>query len=123
MPRSCASSNAVPCTLWQSPTVRMLLRSAILWHVFALTKSPFHLGLIGVVQFVPALGLMLVGGALADTHDRRRIMMTAQCTALVEQVVSVGSSGTGRAAIRGRTVTSTGTPDRDVVKLRCLATP
>jgi hypothetical protein len=48
---------------------------------------------------------------------------TAQCTALVEQVVSVGSSGTGRAAIRGRTVTSTGTPDRDVVKLRCQAAP
>ncbi len=59
-------------------TATMLLRAAILWHVFALSHSPFQLGLVGVVQFVPALGLMLVGGALADTHDRRRIMMMAQ---------------------------------------------
>ncbi len=68
-------------------TATTLLRAGVLWHVFALTKSPFHLGLIGVVQFVPALGLMLVGGALADTHDRRRIMMTAQCTALAAGAV------------------------------------
>jgi len=59
-------------------TATMLLRAAILWHVFELSHSAFQLGLVGIVQFVPALGLMLVGGALADTHDRRRIMITAQ---------------------------------------------
>ncbi len=59
-------------------TATMLLRAGILWHVFALSHSAFQLGLVGIVQFVPALGLMLVGGALADTHDRRRIMMAAQ---------------------------------------------
>ena len=56
----------------------MMLRAAIAWHVFALSHSAFHLGLIGLVQFVPVLSLMMVGGALADTHDRRRIMMCAQ---------------------------------------------
>src|SRR6185369_10644609 len=80
-------------------TGTMLLRSAILWHVFALTKSPFHLGLIGIVQFVPALGLVLVGGALADTHDRRRIMVAAQCTALAAGVVLAIAIHTGHVSL------------------------
>jgi MFS family permease len=63
-------------------TAMMMLRAAIAWHVFALTRSPFLLGLIGLVQFLPAIALTLVAGALADSADRRRIMMTAQCVSL-----------------------------------------
>src|SRR5439155_7335308 len=48
-----------------------------------LSRSAFLLGLIGLVQFVPALALTLVGGALADSYDRRRIMMRAQVVPLV----------------------------------------
>jgi MFS family permease len=55
-----------------------MLRSVIAWHVFALSGSAFHLGLIGLVQFAPALLLSLVGGAVADSYDRRRIIMAAQ---------------------------------------------
>ncbi len=68
-------------------TAMMMLRAAIAWHVFELTRSPFHLGLIGLVQFIPAFALTLVAGALADTADRRRIMMTAQLVALASGVV------------------------------------
>src|SRR5262245_30146760 len=64
-------------------TAMMMLRAAIAWHVYALSGSAFHLGLIGLVQFLPVPTLMLVGGALADTHDRRRIMMTAQTGTLL----------------------------------------
>ncbi|MFN8640519.1 MAG: MFS transporter [Candidatus Binatia bacterium] len=60
-----------------------MLRAAIAWHVYSLTGSPFHLGLIGVAQFVPVLGLTLVGGAAADSFDRRRIIMMAQLVPLV----------------------------------------
>src|SRR5216110_4036310 len=60
----------------------MMLRAAIAWHVFALSHSAFHLGLVGLVQFVPVLCLMLVGGVLADTYDRRTIMMQAQAVPL-----------------------------------------
>jgi MFS family permease len=55
-----------------------MLRAAVAWHVFALTGSAFQLGLLGVMQFLPALTLMLVAGAVADAHDRRRIMTIAQ---------------------------------------------
>jgi MFS family permease len=68
-------------------TAMMMLRAGIAWHVFALTGSAFHLGLIGLVQFVPAFSLVLVGGAVADVYDRRRIMMGAQLVALATAMV------------------------------------
>jgi hypothetical protein len=42
-----------------------------------------RLGLIGIVQFVPALGLTLIGGAVADAHDRRRVTMFAEVVPLL----------------------------------------
>jgi len=68
-------------------TAMTLLRAAVAWHVFALTGSAYQLGLIGVVQFLPALGLMLFAGAVADAHDRRRIMFAAQAVALTGGLV------------------------------------
>jgi MFS family permease len=68
-------------------TAMTMLRAGVAWHVFALTGSAFHLGLIGIVQFLPALGLMLLAGALADVHDRRRIMQVAQVVALAGGLV------------------------------------
>src|SRR5947207_13289025 len=65
----------------------MWRRAAIGWHVFALSHSAFHLGLIGLVQFLPVLCLMLVGGALADTYDRRIIMMLEQAVPLACSLV------------------------------------
>lgn len=64
-------------------TAMTLLRTAIGWHVFALSHSALHLGLIGVAQFVPSFVLNLVGGVVADIYDRRKIMMLAQSTSLV----------------------------------------
>jgi len=81
-----------------SASAMMMLRAAIAWHVFALSHSAFHLGLIGLVQFVPVVSLMLVGGALADAYDRRRIMMLAQsiplaCTVLLFLATRAGVVG------------------------------
>src|SRR5262249_1516331 len=64
-----------------SATAATLLRSSVAWHVYHLSQSAFHLGLIGLVQFLPALGLTLIGGAVADSHDRRRIINGAQILA------------------------------------------
>lgn len=69
-----------------------LLRAAIGWHVFTLSGSAFYLGLVGIVQFVPALGLTLVGGAVADAYDRRRVILAAQTAALLcSSVLFVGT--------------------------------
>jgi MFS family permease len=61
-----------------SGTAMTLLRAALAWHVFDLSRSAFHLGLVGLVQFAPVLLLNLFGGAVADSFDRRRVINAAQ---------------------------------------------
>jgi MFS family permease len=47
---------------------------AVGWQIYDLTRDPFDLGLVGVIQFAPALLLVLVTGAVADRFGRRLIM-------------------------------------------------
>lgn len=48
------------------------------WQMYALTGSALDLGLVGLVQFLPATVLILIAGQLADRYDRRRIAQIAQ---------------------------------------------
>jgi MFS family permease len=82
-----------------SATAAMMLRAAIAWHVYDLSHSAFHLGLVGLVQFIPVPALMLVGGALADTYDRRRIMMFAQAIPLACSLVLLTATARGTASL------------------------
>lgn len=47
---------------------------AVGWQIYDLTRDPFDLGLVGIIQFAPALLLVLVTGAVADRFGRRLIM-------------------------------------------------
>jgi MFS family permease len=51
---------------------------AVGWQMYELTNSPFHLGLIGLVQFIPAVGLFVFTGHVADHYDRRWVAAMAQ---------------------------------------------
>src|SRR5512139_2947067 len=53
---------------------------AVGWQVYAVTRDPFDLGLVGLSQFLPFVLLILPAGHLADSRDRRRIL--AICFAL-----------------------------------------
>lgn len=48
---------------------------AISWQIYALTKSAFMLGMIGLIQFIPSLLLALPAGHLADHYNRKRIII------------------------------------------------
>ncbi len=66
-----------------------IISVAVGWQVYSLTRDPLDLGLIGLVQFLPALALVLVTGAVADKVNRRSILtvcLAAEalcCTALI----------------------------------------
>ncbi len=60
-----------------------LLNASIAWQVYEISGSPFQLAMLGLARFVPSLGLSLVGGAFADSHDRRKIVMVAQTAPLL----------------------------------------
>jgi MFS family permease len=51
---------------------------AINWHIYILTKSPVALGLVGLMRVVPIIVFSLIGGAIADAHDRRRVLVVTQ---------------------------------------------
>jgi MFS family permease len=97
--RMTVGRGAIPGSFWIylgsrfcAATAFTLLRSAIYWHVFELSGSTFQLGLIGLAQFVPALSLTLVGGAVADAYDRRRIMRLAQLPLVASALVLFAST-------------------------------
>ena len=48
------------------------------WLVFDLTKSNFYLGLDSFLSQLPILLFMLIGGVVADRHDRRRLLTGSQ---------------------------------------------
>jgi MFS family permease len=50
---------------------------AVGWQIYDLTRDPFDLGLVGIIQFAPALLLVLVTGVVADKFGRRLIMGVA----------------------------------------------
>ena len=51
-----------------------MLMVAVGWQMYELTGSAWDLGLVGLLQFLPALLLTLVAGHVADRHDRTRIL-------------------------------------------------
>jgi len=55
-----------------------MLAVAIGWQIYAITGSAFDLGLVGLIQFIPAVALTLLVGHVADRYDRRLIVRVAQ---------------------------------------------
>src|SRR5215470_4817415 len=71
----------------------MMQGVAVGWQMYDLTGNPLDLGLVGLVQFVPALLLVLVAGHVADRHDRRRVVAIAQAAAaLASALLTVGTA-------------------------------
>ena len=50
---------------------------ALPWLVLQLTQSPFQLGIVGALEFVPFLVFGLIVGVYADRWDRRLILLVA----------------------------------------------
>ena len=48
------------------------------WLVFDLTHSNFYLGLDSFLGQLPIILFMLIGGVVADRHDRRRLLTGSQ---------------------------------------------
>ena len=50
-----------------------MLMVAVGWQMYDLTGSAWDLGLVGLLQFLPALALVLVTGDVVDRHHRARV--------------------------------------------------
>lgn len=51
---------------------------AVAWEVYERTGNPLDLGLIGLVRAGPVIGLAMVAGHVADSFDRRNVLLVTQ---------------------------------------------
>jgi len=72
-----------------------MLTVAIGWQMYSLTHSPFYLGLVGLVQFLPMLMLSLFVGHLSDKYDRRKIITISQIVESMAMLVLAFGSYSG----------------------------
>jgi MFS family permease len=64
-----------------------MLALTIGWQIYALTNSAYDLGLVGLIQFIPAVVLTLAIGHAADRYDRRLIVRIAQSVYVLAAVM------------------------------------
>jgi MFS family permease len=50
---------------------------ALAWQVYALSNVPTALAVVGAAMAVATIGFLLLGGAISDRVDRRRVMLAA----------------------------------------------
>lgn len=54
-----------------------IIAVAVAWQVYDLTRDPFDLGIIGMVQFLPMLLLVFITGSVADRYGHRQVMLVS----------------------------------------------
>ena len=66
---------------------QQMVTVAVGWQLYERTHKPLALGLVGLTQMVPMIGLTLPAGHFADNHNRKRIIITGM---IVMSMASVG---------------------------------
>jgi MFS family permease len=92
-------------------------RVASAWVVWELTGSAAALGLAGLVAALPLVPVSLLGGALADAVERRRLMLATQLLALLTAASLALLAAAGRIEVwhlylAGLLITVSGALDR-----------
>ena len=54
---------------------REMVFVAVGWQVYDISRNPFHLGLVGLAEFLPLLLLALPAGAIADRLSRKLVLI------------------------------------------------
>lgn len=67
--------------LWSGMCVSLLgdglFVVALAWQVYAISDAPTALGAVGIAMTIPTIACLLLGGAVSDRFDRRRVMLVA----------------------------------------------
>ena len=69
---------------------------AILWHIRELTDQPIALAGVGIARLIPIVVFSLIGGALADTVNRRRLLFVTQSVMMTSAFVLAWFTFAGR---------------------------
>ena len=62
-------------------TLAVMIQAVVVgWQVYEITKDPLSLGLIGLAEAIPAIGVSLYAGHLADIIERKKIILICVIT-------------------------------------------
>ena len=78
-----------------SATATQIQGVAVGWWVYDLTRDPLALGLVGLAIFLPAMGLALLAGHVADRFDRRAILLICYAMAALTAAGLLGCAWSG----------------------------
>jgi MFS family permease len=78
-----------------SQTGSWMQTTAQAWLVLQLTRSPFALGLVTTLQFLPIMLLSLLGGAISDRWPKHRLILVTQVAALIQAAIFGALVATG----------------------------
>jgi MFS family permease len=78
-----------------SSTIALQMQAvAVGWQMYDITRNPLDLGLVGLIQFIPAALFVLVAGHVADRYDRRLIVRICQTVSgLATATLAIGTAG------------------------------
>ena len=79
-----------------SLTGTWMQRTAQVWLVYSLTKSPFLVGILGVCQFMPMLLFALFAGVIVDRFPKKQILLVTQSLFMLQAVIMTLLTYTGR---------------------------
>jgi MFS family permease len=79
-----------------SSTGSMITYVALPYQTYRLTHSTLVVGLLGLAELAPLLVTALVGGALADARDRRKMVLRTEVASVVITALLVVNSSLGR---------------------------
>jgi MFS family permease len=68
---------------------------ALAWQAYTLTDGPTALALLGIAMTVPTIALLMLGGVVSDSHDRRSIMLRADLARAVLLTLLATLAATG----------------------------
>jgi hypothetical protein len=76
---------------------REMVFVAVGWQVYEISRNPFHLGLVGLAEFLPLLLFALPAGAIADRLPRKLVLIVSLLAdaAITGGLLLVSLSGAG----------------------------
>ena len=75
--------------------------AALDWQVYALTRNEVYLGLTGLMRVGPIIVFSLLGGAMADARDRRKLLLVTQSALTLIALALALMTAAGQASVAG----------------------
>lgn len=64
-----------------------MLGTLVGWWLYELTGDPLAMGLIGLAEVIPAIGLALYAGHVIDTSEKKKLLIRGVCAYLLAAII------------------------------------